>query len=110
VRNWTHRDSVGRFSVTVSLVHGINAEEAAQSLLKLAQDHPKVMRHPSPTVHLSLITPAAMVFDLRGHTRDVFESINIASDLRIALTKLFDKSQLQPQLPTPPPYPATKNE
>jgi potassium-dependent mechanosensitive channel len=104
VRNWTHRDSVGRFTVTVALTHGINAEEAAKSLLKLAQDHPKVMRHPPPTVHLSQITPAAMVFDLRGHTRDVFESINIASDLRMALTQLFNKSQLQPQLPTPAPY------
>jgi potassium-dependent mechanosensitive channel len=108
VRNWTHRDSVGRFTVTVLLAHGTNAEEAAKSLLKLAQDHPKVMRHPPPTVHLSQITPAAMVFDLRGHTRDVFESVNISSDIRISLTQIFKDSQLQPQLPLPTAAPTPK--
>lgn len=100
VRNWTHRDSVGRFTVSVSVNHGTKAEEVAQMLLKLAQEHPKVMRHPAPTVHLSDITPAALVFDLRGHTRDVFEGANVSSDLRLSITQAFSKAQLQ--APSPP--------
>ena len=95
VRNWTHRDSVGRFTVNVSVNHGTKAEDIAQTLLKLAQNHPKVMRHPAPTVHLSQITPAALVFDLRGHTRDVFEGANVSSDLRLSITQAFSKAQLQ---------------
>jgi potassium-dependent mechanosensitive channel len=107
VRNWTHRDSVGRFTVNVALNHGTKAEDVAQSLLKLAQDHPKVMRHPAPTVHLSQITPTSLVFDLRGHTRDVFEGANVSSDLRLSITQTFTKAQLQVAAP-PPAVGATK--
>jgi potassium-dependent mechanosensitive channel len=86
---------VGRFTVNVSVAHGAKAEDVAQTLLKLAQDHPKVMRHPAPTVHLSQITTSALIFDLRGHTRDVFEANNVSSELRLAVTEAFTKAQLQ---------------
>ncbi len=94
VKNWTHRDTIGRFTVNVAFAHGIDADETAKQLLKLAQDHPKVMRHPAPTVHLSNITSSALIFDLRGHTRDIFEVGNVSSDLRMAITHAFPKKSL----------------
>jgi small-conductance mechanosensitive channel len=87
VRNWTHRDTVGRFTVSVSVVHGSDAKSVAKKLLALAHAHPKVMRHPAPTVHLSRIAPQSLDFDLRGYTQHVFDAVNISSDLRIAITE-----------------------
>ena len=94
VRNWTHRDTMGRFAVNVSFVHGTDATHVENVLLKLAQNHNRVMRHPAPTVHLSRITPAGLEFDLRGHTLDVFEAVNIASELRVEVTRSFPKKSM----------------
>lgn len=87
VRNWTHRDTVGRFTVSVSVAHGSDAKSVAKKLLALTQAHPKVMRHPAPTVHLSRITPQSLDFDLRGYTQHVFDAVNISSDLRVSITE-----------------------
>lgn len=103
VRNWTHRDTVGRFTVSVSVAHGSDAKAIAKTLLNLAQDHPKVMRHPAPTVHLSRLSPTSLDYDLRGYTQHVFDAVNISSDLRMAITEKLPKKILLLAPPAPPP-------
>lgn len=102
VKNWTHRDSVGRFTVNISFVHSIDPAQVTETLLKLAREHPKVMRHPPPSVTLSSIATNALVFDLHGHTMDVFEGAMVASDLRMAIMNAFPKKQFAvPQILVP---------
>jgi small-conductance mechanosensitive channel len=100
VRNWTHRDTVGRFTVSVSVAHGTDAKTISKTLLELAQNHPQVMRHPAPFVQLSRISPLSLDFDLRGYTRHVFDAANIASDLRMAIAGKLPRKTL---LLNPPP-------
>lgn len=101
VMNWTHRDTVGRFNVPLSVAHGTDPKLVQETLLQIAQDHPKVMRHPAPQVHLSRISPLSLDFDLRGYTQHVFDAVHIASDIRIALTQKLPKKMLLIQPPPP---------
>lgn len=101
VMNWTHRDTVGRFNVPLSVIHGTDPKFIQETLLQLAQDHPKVMRHPAPLVHLSRISPLSLDFDLRGYTQHVFDAVHIASDLRMALARKLPKKILLIQPPPP---------
>jgi small-conductance mechanosensitive channel len=99
VMNWTHRDTVGRFLVSLSVAHGADPRKISDMLLQLAQDHPKVMRHPAPIVQLARISQLSLDFELRGYTRHVFDSAFIASDIRVALAEKLPKKLLliQPQ-------------
>jgi potassium-dependent mechanosensitive channel len=99
VRNWTHRDSVGRFNVNVVFNHAANAEALSKLLMGIVQAHPKVMRHPAPIVQLSRISTTGLEFDIRAHIRDVFEAPEVASDIRIEIVKTVPHEDISSTLP-----------
>ncbi len=98
VRNWTHRDTLGRFLVTVGVDHNIDAEHTAQVLKELVVANSKVLRYPPPIVQLARFSPATLDFEIRGHVADVFEGPQVASDIRMAITKKF--AELKIIIPT----------
>jgi potassium-dependent mechanosensitive channel len=99
VRNWTHRDSVGRFYVGVTYSHKANAKDVSDRLLSIVQGHPKVMRHPPPQVQLSKISTLGYEFDIRGHLRDVFDAAQVTSDIRLAIAEGAGVDKLSSTLP-----------
>ncbi len=99
VRNWTHRDSVGRFGINLTFTHSSDAEALSKQLMTILQSHPKVMRHPQPLVQLAKISTLGLEFDLRGHVQDVFEAAQVTSDLRLEIAKLLPKNILSSTLP-----------
>ena len=98
VRNWTHRDTLGRFLVTVGVDHSIDADHIAQVLRELITSNTKVLRYPAPQVLLARFSPATIDFEIRGHVADVFEGPQVASDIRMAITKKF--AELKIVIPT----------
>jgi potassium-dependent mechanosensitive channel len=102
VRNWTHRDSIGRFGVSVAFAHNIDAEATRKQLLSILQDHTKIMRHPPPTVQLTQIHHQGLEFDLHGHVRDVFEAAQVSSDIRMAIMAAFPAASFANTLPAHP--------
>lgn len=89
LKNWTHRDTLGRFSVLVGVKHGTDVDLVAKTLDEVAKAHPKVMRYPPPVIHLARFAPQYLEFELGGQVADIFESVNIASDLRFAIVRAF---------------------
>jgi potassium-dependent mechanosensitive channel len=108
VRNWTHRDSVGRFTVSVTFTHAADAADLTKRLAAIVQAHPKIMRHPPPIVQLSRISTTGLEFDIRAHVRDIFESPQVASDLRIEIASTIPHELMSSTLPPAPPPPKTK--
>ena len=89
VRNWTHRDTLGRFLITVAVAHGSDVEEVEKCLTKVVNAHSKVLRFPIALVQLSRFLNYAIEFEVRAHVVDVFEAAQVASELRIAIAKAF---------------------
>jgi potassium-dependent mechanosensitive channel len=98
VRNWTHRDTLGRFLVTIGVDHSIDAEHITKVLKELVVANSKVLRYPPPIVQLARFSPATLDFEIRGHVADVFEGPQVASDIRTAITKKF--AELKIIIPT----------
>jgi small-conductance mechanosensitive channel len=97
VRNWTHRDTLGRFLVTVGVTHGTDADAVAKTLTEIVTAHPKVLRYPPAQVQLARFAPGTMDFEIRGHVADVFEAAHVSSELRFAISKSFaDKKFIIP--------------
>jgi len=98
VRNWTHRDTLGRFLVTVGVKHGSDAEHIMQVLKEVATANTKVLRYPPLLVQLARFSPATMDFEIRGTVADVFEAAQVGADIRLAITKKF--AELKITIPT----------
>ncbi len=94
VRNWTHRDTLGRFHVNVGVAHGTDVDVVAKTLTEIVAAHPKVLRYPPVQVQLIKFSAGSVDFDIRGHVADVFEAAIVASDLRFAISKRFAEKSL----------------
>jgi potassium-dependent mechanosensitive channel len=94
VRNWTHRDTLGRFLVTVGVAHGTDADQVSKVLTETVAAHPKILRYPPALVQLSKFAPNAMEFEIRGHVSDVFDAAQVASDLRFTIARRFLAEQI----------------
>jgi len=94
VRNWTLRDTMGNFSVKVAIAYDGKAEDIAAKLKDMASVHPKVMRHPGPSVKIANLTALAMEFEVHGQVMNVLEADGVASDLRFEIVKVFGKKLL----------------
>jgi potassium-dependent mechanosensitive channel len=96
VRNWTHRDRIGRFTIPLTLVSSTSkVDEVVELLTDLARAHPKVLRYPEPHAQLTDISLHGLRFELRGHVADVFNGSQVASDLRLTIAKEFAAKKFQ---------------
>ena len=89
VRNWTHNDNMGRFTLAVTVDYGSDAELVRKLLLDAAREHDKVLTHPEPNAILARFGPNGLDFELRAFVADIFEAGGVASDLRFQLLALF---------------------
>jgi small-conductance mechanosensitive channel len=94
VRNWTLRDTMGHFNVSVAVAYDANPEAVQKDLATIASSHSMVMRHPPVTVMLVRLTSSAMEFDVSGQVRNVLDAAAVASDVRIEIAKTLGKKLL----------------
>jgi potassium-dependent mechanosensitive channel len=95
VRNWTHRDTVGRLSISVMVDDANNADRVADVLLDVVRQNPKILRYPEPSVLLVRFAPKRLEFDVKGHISDVFEVNKISSEIRFAIARAFDAKKIK---------------
>ena len=91
VRNWTHNDNMGRFTIPVSVDYGSDAERVRKLLLQAAHENTHVLTSPAPNVTLARFGVNGLDFELRAHVGDVFEASAVASDIRFRLLTLFNE-------------------
>ena len=89
VNNWTHDDTLGRFTVSVGIAYNSDVDDIRGIMLDIAKAHRKVLTYPEPTALLTNFALNSMTFEVRGHVADIFEATVIASDIRQALVKAF---------------------
>ncbi len=89
VKNWTHGDTMGRFTVAVTVDYQSDAEEVRKILLETAREHAKVLTSPEPAVVLVRFGASGLDFELRAFVADVFQGGIVASDIRFSLLTLF---------------------
>lgn len=89
VKNWTHNDDMGRFTIDVAVDYECDAEVLKKLLVNAAHAHPKVLKHPAPNVLLTSFGKNGLEFQLRAFVGDVLEGSQVASDIRFALLDQF---------------------
>jgi small-conductance mechanosensitive channel len=94
VKNWTLRNNTGRITVPISVTHGCDPRKVKAILLQVAQTHQGIMSSPPPFVDFEDFGGSTLNFKLYAFIYDLNASINIRTDLRIAILDAFKAAQI----------------
>lgn len=89
VKNWTHNDDMGRFSIDVVVDYDTDPDVMKRLLIETTKAHPKVLSHPAPTVLLTSFGKNGLEFVVRAFVADVLLGSQVASDIRFSLLSQF---------------------
>ncbi len=100
VKNWTHSDTMGRFTVNVSVAYDSDVDKVKELLMQLTKAHPNVLTYPEPVVLLQNFGAYSLDFSIKGTVGDIFYGIFVASDIRYSILKAFSEKGIV--IPQPP--------
>ena len=113
VRNWTHRNSLGRVVVKVRASYKSDPELVRATLLKVASTSPSILQHPEPSIVLDNLGEQALEYSLRAHVSDINQAATVQTELRGEIVKAFRDAGIGiphanldtsvPPVPAPPP-------
>ena len=95
VKNWTHRNSIGRIVIAVNVASGSDPRQTCDILLRLAKEHPHVMAAPEPFVDFDDFGADSLNFKLYAFTYDLTKNVSTRTDLRIAILDAFKQAGIR---------------
>jgi small-conductance mechanosensitive channel len=94
VKNWTHKDTLGRVTVALTLDPKHDPQTIRKLLLDTAREHSAILTYPAPTVVLRNVAAAGFDYELRAYVADIFNGASVASDIRFTLSSLFREKDI----------------
>jgi potassium efflux system protein len=92
VKNWTYRNNVRRLAIQVGAAYGSDPRQVQAVLLKVAQDHPGVLKTPAPFVDLKEFATSSLSFMLYAYIDDLAKATRIHTDLSVAILDAFGEA------------------
>jgi potassium-dependent mechanosensitive channel len=95
VRNWTHRNRLGRVDIPVSVGAECDPRKVYDTLLEIARTQPSVLKNPSPFVALTEMTPLALNFSLRFYLADIANQLTTTNEIRFRIVETFKREGIK---------------
>ena len=93
VTNWSFQDMRLRRKIEVGVAYGSDVQLVRQTLLEVAENHPRVLKDPAPDVLFIDFSDSALLFRLRIWTT-VDVSLSTETDLRFEIDRLFRERKI----------------
>jgi small-conductance mechanosensitive channel len=98
VTNWSFKDLRLRRNIVVGVAYGSNTELVRETLLEIAQGHPKVLKRPKPDVLFDDFGDSALIFKLRLWTT-IEQFITVETYVRFEIDRLFRERNIEIAFP-----------
>ena len=89
VLNWTLTNKVNRIVITVGVAYGSDTELTRELLLKVANEHPRVLDDPEPLATFDEFGNNALNFTLRCYLPSMDKRLATVNELHMAIDKAF---------------------
>jgi len=99
VINWSHGDKKIRLHIPVGVAYGSNISKVKEALLKVAQDHERVMENPPPNVWFMEFGDSSLNFELLIWIVKPEGIYQIKSDINYAIDKIFREENIEIPFP-----------
>jgi len=98
VKNWMHKDRVGRIIIPVGVAYGTDAELVRKVLLEAALGHREVLSEPKPRVFFIKFGDSSLDFELRCFV-DVDSMLSVRSDLMFDILRRINAAGIEIPFP-----------
>lgn len=99
VINWTLSDPVLRIVIPVGVAYGSDIDKAEELLLKVAGEHPCVLKDPAPSVVFSEFGDSSLTFNLRVFIPSISEMVRVRHEMHRAIDKAFREAKVEIAFP-----------
>jgi small-conductance mechanosensitive channel len=99
VVNQTYRDRELRLRIEVGVAYGSDTERVRQTLLRVAQEHPSVVRKNDAYVFFEDFGDSSLDFTLTAWINNPQAQRRVASDLRFAIDRAFREADIEIPFP-----------
>lgn len=99
VTNWTKDSAVLRKQLTVGVAYGSDAKLVEKTLIKIAEEHPRVLSEPAPWVEFNNFGSSSLDFILRVWIDDIDYTLRTMSDLRFSIDDAFSELGIEIAFP-----------
>jgi len=100
VINWSHGDPKVRIRIPVGVAYGSNPDHVRRVLLRVAAEHPTVLRDPAPQVFFDSFGDSALNFELAVWTAEMVTAPRrFRSDLNFAIARALREEGIEIPFP-----------
>jgi len=102
VTNWMLYDARGRAKVPIGVAYGTNTQLVKEVLLKVAMEHPDVIKDgssPEPKVLFLSFGDSSLNFELRCHISNIDNRLQCISDMNFAIDAAFREHGIEIPFP-----------
>jgi small-conductance mechanosensitive channel len=99
VTNWSHNALDTRFQVKVGVSYGSDPRQVEALLLRVASNHPKVLKKPSAHVEFIDFGDSSLDFVLHYYSTEFYDRETVRSDLRFEIHKIFKENGVEIPFP-----------
>lgn len=99
VVNWSLQDRRIRGNLTIGVAYGSDVELVRELLLRVAKEHPMVLRDPAPSVWFTDFGDNALAFRLNVWFEDLSNRMSSLTDMRFTIDKLFAERKIDIPFP-----------
>ena len=97
--NWTRNGRMVRRSIAVGAAYGTDVQLAIRLLRQTAEEHPNVLAYPPPSVLFTDFASRSLNFELRFWIADIAHGVDISTDLRVAIDRVFAEHGVEMPFP-----------
>ncbi len=99
VKNWNYNDRIGRVVIPVGVSYKSDPRRVRDLLLECAKEHPSVLTHPPASVFFKDFGDSALLFELRIFIRNIRDSFDVSTDLRLMIWERFKEEKIEIPFP-----------
>jgi len=99
VKNWTHKNKMGRVIVPVGVAYGTDVKKVREILLEMANENSRILANPPPFVYFKEFGASSLDLELRAFIKDVAMGPIIRNDLRFEILDAFHKADIEIPFP-----------
>ncbi len=97
--NWTLSDQITRVVISVGIAYDADCDKARTLLLKIANNHPLVLRDPEPAAFLLEFGASTLNFELRVFTGQLSDRMQLVHELHMLINRHFAEEGIEIAFP-----------
>jgi len=97
--NWTLSDKILRITLKVGIAYGSDTGLAEKQLLKVAAEHPRVLKDPEPVALFHDFGESTLNFELRVYIEGISHYVQTRHDLNRSIDKAFREAGIEIAFP-----------